>query len=294
MKNWDFDQIISHATKMQEKIKSLEVENEKLKTPFEAMKQPHNISFSHYSTDVGTYGYSDKIKARYEESLVLATENDSINAHNKDVVSKLRKTIIATGFPETKGEYKRSKMVHIPKEWTKDIVAEQGIGSAEIERRYQEFLKAVEQYSLKKKKDEELKERENLAIIEAKKKEIVFVDLCRDLKMDPLITSTDDIRESLLSQCKYLNLAVAGQAVRNDWSDGPWRVSNALSEFKYSPEDSLQSIGLDKDIFEEYQRILDNFEDGRSFRDCQYNYDYLFDLVDPDLMGLYNKLGACS
>lgn len=282
MLNWDFDQIISHATKMQEKIKSLEAEVLKLKTPFEAMKKPHNVSFSYCQTDIGTYGYSDKVHARYEEALILATENDAINAHNKAVVDKLRKTIIATGFSETNLEYKRNKKISVPKEWTKDIVAEFGVGSAEINRRYQEFLKAVEQYSLKKKKDEELKERESLASLEAKKKEIAFVDLCRDLEMDPLTTTSDDIRERLLSRCKYLRLANAGLETRNDWSDGPYLVKNALTSF------TSESIE-DEDIIGEYMGILEEFEDGRSFRDCKYNYGKLFGMVDPKLMAFYER-----
>jgi hypothetical protein len=280
MKNWDFDQIISHATKMQEKINSLEAEVLKLKTPFDVIKQPHDIRFSYYQTDVV---HPEKIKTNYEKALTLAKENDIINAHNREVVSKLKKTIVATGFSETRSEWKRNKMTSVSREWTNDIIATQGVGSAEVERRYLEFLKAVEQHELKELADKERKEREGLAALEEKKKEIAFVDLCRDLGVDPLTTTSDDLLENLLSRCKYLRLAYAGQATRGDWSDGPWRVSNALSKFEVITK-------LDEDIHKEYSEILQEFEDGRSFRDCEYNYDVLFDMVDPKLMTFYERL----
>lgn len=99
----------------------------------------------------------------------------------------------------------------------------------------------------------------------------------------PETADIDDVKAAILAKDKYLMLADAMLATRNDWSDGFYRVERAYNVFDVV-------TGDDDDIAECVSTILQGDErDGRVFRDCEYNYDYLFQKVDSQLMEDYNK-----
>lgn len=92
----------------------------------------------------------------------------------------------------------------------------------------------------------------------------------------------EDVRSFLRGKCKYLNLAVAMSDTRGDWSDGFYRVEDAIQDFVVETE-------VDQKIVDDVSNYLDGeHSDGRVFRDCEYNYDVLFTLVDEDLKQDYN------
>lgn len=80
---------------------------------------------------------------------------------------------------------------------------------------------------------------------------------------------------------KYLNLAKALEDVRMDWNDGCWKIESALANFEISCD-------LDSDIDSEICVLIENFKqgnvDGRAFRDCTYNYNFLYSLVPKELI----------
>ncbi len=85
----------------------------------------------------------------------------------------------------------------------------------------------------------------------------------------PLESEWDDVLEHLRGKDQRLDLAVAMHQTRCDWSEGPDRVECALGRFKVETEE-------DKDIEKDILGCLENFEDGRVFRDATWSYNALF------------------
>lgn len=78
-----------------------------------------------------------------------------------------------------------------------------------------------------------------------------------------------DVLEELRKKDQRLDLAVAMSQTRNDWSEGAYRVSAAFGRFHIDTDQ-------DKEIANCIASILADFEDGREFRDCSWNYSRLF------------------
>jgi hypothetical protein len=85
-----------------------------------------------------------------------------------------------------------------------------------------------------------------------------------------------DALETIRKRDQYLDLAIAGEQTRGDWSEGFWRVQRAFDRFRINDE-------RDKEIAADICGCLssgdDGHRDGRVFRDTRWNYDKLFDLV---------------
>tara|TARA_Y100000114_G_C11764120_1_gene332327 strand:+ start:22677 stop:23645 length:969 start_codon:yes stop_codon:yes gene_type:complete len=94
-----------------------------------------------------------------------------------------------------------------------------------------------------------------------------------------------DVLEALDSKCKYFALARALEDQRGDWSEGFDRVQYAVDSFVVeTPEDqeifdSLHELAYDEDLC-----------DGRTFRDCEWNYSVLYGKADTEVLKDYNAL----
>lgn len=288
MATYEVDGIIRYANDLQEKLDALTAENTRLSTPFGVLKKPHALPLqSYYVSDLLKPGYWKGLETKYEQSVPLAAENDEVNSHNSAVVQNLRQVISTTGFSAERREYKRNKWVSVPNEWAHCLNYTLGEGSQALEKRWadtkKKYAETVAAAEATKKKEEQAKQAEEK---EAWKR-IAFVDLCRDVELDPLETGLDQVKEKLLASDKYLDLAAAGIETRCDWSDGCWRVRNALGRFSVAD-------ARDQEIYEEWQELCDDFEDGRVFRDCKWNYDRVMELVTPDLQALWKRAKECE
>ena len=93
-----------------------------------------------------------------------------------------------------------------------------------------------------------------------------------------------DVLEVLDSKDKYFALARSMEAVRNDWNDGFGPVERAISKFTVETEE-------DKEIEACIQDLLESEEqDGRIFRDCEYNYSFLYGKVSEEILNDYETL----
>jgi hypothetical protein len=121
-----------------------------------------------------------------------------------------------------------------------------------------------------KKKEEELLKQNELAMLRVK------------YTPDNALSDAWDILFKILKEDKYLCLAHYLQLNRGDWSDGYHYAETGIDDFSAdSPEDKL--------IYKEITGLIENWDgDGRVFRDCKYNYDYLFNLVEDHLVKDYN------
>lgn len=99
----------------------------------------------------------------------------------------------------------------------------------------------------------------------------------------------EDILVGVLSKNKYLRLAHFLQMNRGDWTDGYDYAETGLNGFVVENE-------VDAEIEKDIQFHIDNWDgDGRIFRDCEYNYNVLFGMVDDEqLMKDYNNINEVN
>jgi hypothetical protein len=94
-----------------------------------------------------------------------------------------------------------------------------------------------------------------------------------------------DILDELRKRDQILDLAVAMQQTRGDWSEGPWRVRDALGRFQIRNDQ-------EKDIAAGVAMGLIDFDDGRVFRDMQYSYGELFAMAADQQLSADVQLAA--
>lgn len=94
-----------------------------------------------------------------------------------------------------------------------------------------------------------------------------------------------DVLDVLDKKDKYFMLARAMEDTRNDWNDGYGRVQYAISAFEVDTEE-------DKEIFESIHELAYESEDidGRVFRDCEFNYSFLYGKVSEEILNDYETL----
>ncbi|UEM08624.1 hypothetical protein J4G43_028105 [Bradyrhizobium barranii subsp. barranii] len=83
-----------------------------------------------------------------------------------------------------------------------------------------------------------------------------------------------DVLKELRGRDKRLDLALAMEDTRGDWSEGFYRVRYAIDRFKLETDQ-------DKEILADILPLLSgDEEDGRVFRDTTWNYNALYQLVE--------------
>lgn len=284
LETWQRDQALRAVNEMYAEVEKLRAENERLRTPFGALQKTATLKCSTWRVDLvnSEPGWS-RIEREYAEDVATAKENDAINTANQALVANLRKVIASAGFPETRSEWRRNKIIRVPNEWANCINVTNENGTSVVESRMRDFREHRKQFLAEQKKKQDERDREAAQAEAKRRSDITFVELCKELNLDPLESSADDIETAIRSKCKYLNLAVAMMDTRGDWSDGCYRVESALGEF-------VESLPVDEDIAANVQSQCDNFDDGRQFRDCEWSYDRLMgELADKEASVLWTK-----
>lgn len=94
-----------------------------------------------------------------------------------------------------------------------------------------------------------------------------------------------EVLVTLLNRNKYLRLAHYLRRNRNDWNEGYDLARIGLREF-------VVETDVDRAIEDEISDLAEGEDcDGRVFRDCTWNYDRIFGLVEPvELFSDYQKL----
>ena len=148
---------------------------------------------------------------------------------------------------------------------------------------YENCIRKLDQELIRVKLEEKTKEKERE---QKKRKESVDRVLATmRVKYLPkhLDADNDAVLEEVLRQDKYLLLAHSLKMNREDWSDGYGLAEGGLSEFKIENE-------VDRKIEKCIQSCINQFEDGRVFRDCEWNYNAIYGLVKEDLIHDYTEL----
>lgn len=139
-----------------------------------------------------------------------------------------------------------------------------------LKQRYAEFLSKAEQAD----KDAQLqREREAKAAIERQKSDIEKAAIILRYELDPAqLWDWTDILGVLRKKDQRIDLACAMQMTRGDWSEGYYRVSDALDRFKVETEE-------DGDIYRDVCSCFSDDIDGRVFRDTAWSYGRIFESV---------------
>lgn len=112
------------------------------------------------------------------------------------------------------------------------------------------------------------RQREQADLLEKRKADMELATILLRYQL-PIESDWSDVLEALRSKDQRLDLAVAMSQTRGDWSEGPYRVKDALDRFTIETTE-------DKNIANDVLSCLDGFEDGRVFRDTTWSYDALF------------------
>lgn len=243
-----------------------------------------------YASQIGS-GYTTPTKKRIaafalsklEAARKLDIENHEKNIPaidaNKAIWERVKSFMEEIGMPKTRKEragtrYGVPKYKTVDAGWLDDLRANVMVndGFDHATATYQRLLVEYQKYAA-----EAEREAEQAATAAAEAEERRKAERRANLELAEIILRYDldrdsewsDVLDALRKRDQCLDLAVAMQQTRNDWSDGYWRVSDALGRFTVkTPEDA-----------EIQTNILSCFNDdidGRVFRDCEWNYGRLF------------------
>lgn len=247
-------------------------------------------------------GWGTRTPRTVEETCALALEHadlllkDSIKSHeenipkienNKQIHEYLTNLMIGYGFPKEVSEQIRTssrwnaKIKTITKTagWKQDVDSniKRDDGFSFVQTRYDSFLKDIEKYKAEflKKEQEEIRKQEAEAkkIKDDKQKAVLIVKYGLDYE-----AGWDELLDAILEKDRYLPLAYGMECTRNNWADGFDDAIDAIHSFISVTED-------DHDMRESLMDLIEDndLEDGRIFRDCDYNYGHVYGLVNEEV-----------
>lgn len=226
----------------------------------------------------------EKLKEARKKDIEAHERNIPLMEINKAVEQKITALMKEVGMPDGWSEVDRKSRARFPKQirhnagYISDMVREVPTddGFAYATSTYERLKTSYTEYADRAKREAEQKraEAERLRNAEESKRraDMELAAILVRYGLDVMATWRDVVDE-LRTKDKYLDLAIAGQRVRADWNDGPGEVEDALGRF------AVQNA-RDQEIYDDLSRHLEDFEDGRCFRDTEWSYGALFGLVE--------------
>lgn len=261
---------------------------------------------SEYASRLSTYGSKpaiDRVARHALEQLEAARAKD-VAAHeanlpaiesNVALRAEVEAFMVGAGFPRKVSRRDANSRARFPKTitedagWLQDLQREVRVddsflaASSTYERmkaRYQEFADsaALEAQRLARAAadEQDRARRERLANVE-----LAEIILRYELPRD---SDWADVLEALRPRHQRIDLGLAMLETRSDWSEGAYRVRDALGSFSIQTDE-------DKDIVVSVTGGLEDFSDGRVFRDMEWNYDRILTSV-PDQRLVSDVLSA--
>ncbi|MGS1020295.1 hypothetical protein [Burkholderia glumae] len=245
-----------------------------------ASPQSYASSLSTYRTPsakkIAEYAL-DQLEAARAKDIALHEANLEAIERNKATADRVRTFMEEIGMPKSWTERDTKSRSRYPKSVTRDagwisdiarfIKTDDGFAYATssyetLKARYDEYAAAAAREA---EQAEQQRERAAEAEREARKAnvELARIVLRYELADD---STWDDVLEALRGKDQRVDLALAMMATRSDWSEGPYRVSDALHRFTIVTDE-------DKEIASDVVACLHDFCDGRVFRDTTWNYE---------------------
>ena len=205
---------------------------------------------------------------------------------NTAIAERIEALMAEVGMPKSYSERDPQSRARIPRTLTHQAGYLQDIrrhcivddGFAYRTTQYERLKQDYNAYATRAEQEgaeaERKREREAEKALEKRKADMELATLLLRYEL-PIESTWSDVLEALCAKHQRLNLAVAMQKTRGDWSEGPYRVRHALEAFQVGTTE-------DKDIANDILECLRDFEDGRVFRDTTWNYSRLFASVEDE------------
>lgn len=210
-------------------------------------------------------------------------ENEKAIKNNKTFYESIERIMTNAGIPKTYQTSKpnRNKVVFIShfSGWYEDLIrcCKTDDGFSASQAAYSRQMKLIEEW------DKTEQEKENKAIKEAEAAETKKVSE-RELAVYivkynlPTMSDWRDVLKAVMKKDKYLRLAYYLEMNRGDWSEGCNYAQRGLEDFSVETKE-------DEEIFKNVSALCFDWQgDGRVFRDCEYNYDFLYSKVSKELI----------
>lgn len=200
--------------------------------------------------------------------------------NNKAIADQIIALNEAVGMPKRWTERDRNSRARYPKiighdagylsDLAREVKTDDGFESATstYNRLKAEYDRYAESGKAEAEQIARKREIEQMRLVERRKADMELAGLLLRYEL-PIESSWSDVLAHLCEKDQRINLAVAMEQTRGDWSDGPYRVRDALTDFIIQTDE-------DKEIAADVASELYDFEDGRCFRDCTWNYSRLF------------------
>lgn len=148
------------------------------------------------------------------------------------------------------------------------------------ENRYKAFMADIDRY--RKRSDDEKREADRIKAAQQREETKIRVRAALAVKYGlNYDTDLSELLDHLLGLNKYLRLAYYLRKNRGDWNDGYNYAEMGIDSFTVETD-------IDKAIVADITSHFSDFEDGRVFRDCEWNYDRLFGIVAAENKGLFD------
>jgi hypothetical protein len=207
---------------------------------------------------------------------------------NKAIAARVEAFMDEIGMPrshterDTKSRSRYPKNLTVTSGWVADLTRhiKTHDGFEYATTTYERLKKDYEAYASRAQQEAEQKRAEVVRKAEAEKAaRRANVELARIVLRYELHEDADwrDVLETLRGRDQRVDLALAMMDVRLDWSEGPDAVENAIDRFTITTDE-------DKEIANCVIGGLRDFDDGRVFRDCAWNYDRILSTVEDRLL----------
>lgn len=251
------------------------------------------IGSSYYAKLASTKEHVDQyLKTFYDQYEFTLKELESLHTtniekieHNKVIISKIKLIMQHIGINDQYSKKEYSKRSMTPKYITATAGYIEDLNRViKTDDYYSTKLSAMKSYKntiesfskeLKAKIYKEETDKLKIKNEQAKVQAINYLKVKYDCPYD---ATDNELLITIIDKDTYLALAYEMEYMRNDWTAFPDRVQFLLGELDQN--DSLQKL-----IYQELANLVYDWdEDGRVFRDCQYNYSYIYSLVPEELM----------
>lgn len=203
---------------------------------------------------------------------------------NKAIAERVRAFMAEIGMPnnhterDTKSRSRYPKSLTIQSGWIGDVARhiKTSDGFEYATTTYERLKRDYESYAARAKQEADLKRAELDRKAETEKAaRRANVELARIVLRYELPEDAEwrDVLETLRTKDQRVDLALAMMDVRRDWNDGPDAVESAIDSFTITTDE-------DKQIANCVVGCLRDFDDGRVFRDCAWNYDRILSTVE--------------
>lgn len=229
-------------------------------------------------------------KLEEARALDVATHEKNLPAieANKVIAARVEALMADIGMPKSYSERDRNSRARYPKTIThsagyigdlrRHCVTDDCFASATTT--YERMKRDYDAYAVRAEAEateaDKKRQREAEAALEKRKADMELATLLLRYGL-PIESTWDDVLEALRNKHQRLDLAVAMQLTRGDWSAGPYRVRDALDRFSIETTE-------DNDIANDVLDCLQDFEDGRVFRDATWSYTRLFASVTDEAL----------